>query len=835
MAYLGQRTFASFEKKVSGWGEIFEEDEEVFGDVFHEDKKNKEADELSINEFMFRGVKRTMRREGDHLYLSPFTEEDAEPFSQAGIDAEGYPYVIHNGRERFFAFVMLEIMNPEPGDSFTAHYMSDEGVELQVVIHTYNPPKPSIQVEETKLKDIEEEEFSLKGEPKDSALINFEGKPDDILFEEVPTHQWNSTGLKFYRRDGKPLTSSQVYVFIREQKKLGNQEFIDAFKPHIKGKDSQGTYPTFEIANSKYKYYGYSFDPEWGKKQEVTKEPEITKGDKKYIDREVYETAFVKVRTAEREKFTGIRLHDFPSPEGKNIKGKGAKIYNAGTPLTIVAYGNEDAPGWILVQTPDGQTGWIAQSWTVKAKTGDNSRYTLRYIEKGETVTDLLREIDGVVRDISYDNKLFANALWLLNKDNPDVYLNPSNYQKSLIDNAGKNAIDPWDREKRAILQSIEVKQGGQVKVPTKQTIDQMIASGQIQVRPDWVSAGVKTARIIEGLMTGIPIGIYEQAKDTVTGIWDLIKSIFTGEILDQLVELYNALWEMGWDDVKKLLWGLLGVDPDRFDEIWNGKNVTTARRYQELGEIIGRIIFEIVVTVFTGGAALAKYGAKIPALAKISTSLKKVKKIIPDDVADKLRKTEKATDKVDEAMVPPKKKPDLKETFNEKRAEFEKEFDKLKGTKAYKDKRKAKFEEYKGKKKGKNALDELEYNEKYDQLYKNREIGKIGEQVFEEFMGGYISPRKAVKTSKSNRFIDNIDEATGTAREIKTGKVKLTESIMKQIDKDIEINKFGRGGLNRIEWHFLDGADKAVLDYIESVRKKAGLSKSDFYYKVYE
>jgi len=153
--------------------------------------------------------------------------------------------------------------------------------------------------------------------------------------------------------------------------------------------------------------------------------------------------------------------------------------------------------------------------------------------------------------------------------------------------------------------------------------------------------------------MIGIPIGIYEQAKDTVTGIWDLIKSIFSGEILDQLVDLYNALFEMDWEDVKKMLWGLLGIDPDRFDEIWNSKNITTVKRYKFIGEIIGRLIFEIILMVFTGGAALAKYSAKIPALAKLATSLKKVDKVIPDETAEKLRKAEKTTDKVDEAVVP--------------------------------------------------------------------------------------------------------------------------------------------------------------------------------------
>src|SRR5690554_2048678 len=52
MAYLGQRTFASFEKKARGWGDFFEEDESsVFG--FKEDKDNYPAeDENTPNELI---------------------------------------------------------------------------------------------------------------------------------------------------------------------------------------------------------------------------------------------------------------------------------------------------------------------------------------------------------------------------------------------------------------------------------------------------------------------------------------------------------------------------------------------------------------------------------------------------------------------------------------------------------------------------------------------------------------------------------------------------------------------------------------------------------------
>ena len=71
---------------------------------------------------------------------------------------------------------------------------------------------------------------------------------------------------------------------------------------------------------------------------------------------------------------------------------------------------------------------------------------------------------------------------------------------------------------------------------------------------------------------------------------------------------------------------------------------------YKYFGEIIGRIIFEIVLAVFTGGAALAKFLGKIPALTKIVKALEKVDDIIP---SNPFKKTDGVVNKVDEAIVP--------------------------------------------------------------------------------------------------------------------------------------------------------------------------------------
>ncbi|HLP13265.1 MAG TPA: hypothetical protein VK177_15115, partial [Flavobacteriales bacterium] len=225
----------------------------------------------------------------------------------------------------------------------------------------------------------------------------------------------------------------------------------------------------------------------------------------KYVGKRVNETAFVKARTSERKKFKGVILH--PKPIGSS-KPENGKIYKGGTSMKILAYGNDENKGWIYVKMPDGQEGWISSDWITNAKEGDDKKYTLHYVEEGETATNLLQSIKGVQRDIGYDNKTFANAMYLLNKDNPDLVLDPALYKKSLDDNSYKNVVDPWDAEKRAIYQSMRIKQGGVIKIPTKETIDKMMTSGQIRTRPEWFNKGVKFGRIVEGLFVGIPIGI---------------------------------------------------------------------------------------------------------------------------------------------------------------------------------------------------------------------------------------------------------------------------------------------------------------------------------------
>jgi hypothetical protein len=463
-----------------------------------------------------------------------------------------------------------------------------------------------------------------------------------IAFEKDDSHRhkFNNTGYIFRRKDGKKLSSAEVYRYIRAQKQAGNEDFIRDFQV-MQSKDvkASGTEPpmfTIDKPSGRYKWYQYVFDPDWNKKEE-----KIPEGNEQWVGAKLNVKSIVPLQDRQDGKpFAGIVLHDTPSPydsgyqERRTEKGN---IILPGTELTLIAKGNNGAPGWVMVKTKSGDTGWIEQRYVLPVGEGYKVDFTLRYVKKGDNVESALGDIANLSRDIGSDNRAFAYVLWAMNRDNEGVYVDMEKYEKNR--GSWKDAFDPWYAEMRALYSSIEVRYGYVIKVPTPKGIHDMVNSGAVPTRPELVNLAIKGGRIVQGLLEGIPIGMYEQAKDTVTGLWDMIKSIFTGEILDMLVELYEALSNMTWDTFKTLILGMIGVDPAQFEEIWNATNITVEERYKFFGEIIGRIIFEIILAVVTGGAALGKVAAKVPALSKLMSKLGKVDKMLPDEALKKMKK----------------------------------------------------------------------------------------------------------------------------------------------------------------------------------------------------
>lgn len=655
MAYLGQRTFTSFEKKARGWGDFFEEEEFGQTRMFWENEENeikekkKEKQELSNNEFIFREVKRTMRREGERLYLSPFTGEDVEPFSQAGIDANGYPKVIHNDKEQSIAFIMLNIMTPEPGGSFTAHYINAEGIEIQTVTHTYNPIRTSIKDGETggHTEEKEKNASTIDSSLKDPSESISDEKPDEILFEKVPTHKWNSSGIKFYRRDGEPLSSGDVYKYITNQKKLGNQEFIDKFPRHIKGKDAEGTAPNFEIADSKYKYYNYSFDPEWGKKEEH--EP-TSDNYKDFKGEEVNQSGRI---SAER----GLRI--LKKPDSSNPDNKTENIIPYGADVTVIARSDKYSPGFVYVRDKNGNEGWVQSDWVLTNVKEDSRIY---HVKSGDRLDDIILSDPYYAENFKYetgnDRRTIVMAILLANKSRTGIYLEQTAHKPKI----GKMVFDSEFEENRMVYQTIRIKEGHNIELPSVAQIKQWQDEGKIGTRSDMANFMIEVGRSFEGFIEGVGYGFVMGAADLVTGIWDLIESIVTGSIIGDIADLIDMLSEMGAKEIFQLIGeAILGVSMEDFEKAWNNPN--PYKKWHFYGEVVGRIIFEVLIVILTGGGALAGKLGKLGKLNKIVDKMEDAKAVFNKKLGKKVDDLKKP-DKVDEAVVPPVVKKGKKDNF---------------------------------------------------------------------------------------------------------------------------------------------------------------------------
>jgi hypothetical protein len=89
----------------------------------------------------------------------------------------------------------------------------------------------------------------------------------------------------------------------------------------------------------------------------------------------------------------------------------------------------------------------------------------------------------------------------------------------------------------------------------------------------------------------------------------------------------------------------------------------------------------------------------------------------------------------------------------------------------------------------------------------------RAGENALRSSTGGVkqgFPPRPKQPGTRGYRHVDAFDEATGIAREAKTGFAKLTPFVQRQIDKDVA--SLAQGGVNGLEWHFYPSSASDTL-----------------------
>ncbi len=399
-----------------------------------------------------------------------------------------------------------------------------------------------------------------------------------------------------------------------------------------------------DVAHNKkgtgFYYMGYVFDPLIYEKLEAQKRE---KQNAKYLGAAANYAGFVGAEN-------GIILHTTPSPddpgyqEKRSGKNKADFIIGKNAPVTVLAEGNENFEGWVFVRSQSGEEGWIERRFLVKERTIEKKSAFASYsVKSGDTLEEVIEEYYATYPFATgNDKRTVALAIYLFNKNRPGagIYRDQQKYNSYVNswEGFGKGIADPWMKETRANYQSVELYAGGEILLPPKWYIDDMRKRGEVEKRPDFVNMVIEGGRVVQGFIDGVGEGFVDALVGAVEDIYNLIVDIFTGQIFSQLADMFKTLWDLGfegiWEAIKEF-----GVSTwEEMNAAWNNPNPYERGKY--FGEIIGMILFEVVIAILTAGiGTLVKNSARFGKLMKMLPGwMNKLKKIpVPDDASKHL------------------------------------------------------------------------------------------------------------------------------------------------------------------------------------------------------
>ena len=343
--------------------------------------------------------------------------------------------------------------------------------------------------------------------------------------------------------------------------------------------------------------------------------------------------------------------------------------------------------------------------------------------------------------------------------------------------------------------------EGTHIWMPSKAFLNSLkgvVSSGSItggteELTKQLKEEAVYTAAFIAGLIYGALESIYDVfagAIELIKMIWNVLESLFTGEIVKDAQTFWNQLKSI---DVSKL--------GEEFDKNWNNPDRWESGFFR--GRVAGYVILELLMLYFSFGIAtaikwtgkFAKIGAFIAKLGKVNDVIKAAQKLKMPNKVTALMKSKLGT-KAQKTGAKVLKGVDEAEEVG---AKVVKGVEKGKvavevylGSEEHLQKAAASFQKYLSRG-GKTYKTLEEYKGMYTRLTRNRMVGRLAEEEFQLIMKGQPKTywvKVGGKTVKRNvdNFLDNV------AREVKSGPLHLTPFIEQQILKDMELLKTVKG-----------------------------------------
>lgn len=348
-------------------------------------------------------------------------------------------------------------------------------------------------------------------------------------------------------------------------------------------------------------------------------------------------------------KDQGVFLRDKPLPEGDGSLKTGYLNQND---KAMVLHQNTET-GWCFVSNTLGQLGYVAASHLWVHLPEPDAQ--VKKIRSGETALEIAQNYyQGTFNRWGEDKRFLVNALVYANqKYNLNADSNGGNKQPA-INKANPN--DSWDKTKAIAGQYIWLPSAtyldtlkGQVSSGSYTYEAYQGALSVMEGAYKFVAYGLG---FVGGLVHGAIYNIYEKLADiaqSVVGLFQSFWKLVTGELWKDLKQMGDAIYKIISDPkqlkefMKELAQGLFGAILGKIAKLTSSNPWEAGHA---AGYLTGYVGVEILLAIFTGGAALltklAKLGKLGVIIGKVVGKAQALAKKVPNPFNRRKKKTGK-------------------------------------------------------------------------------------------------------------------------------------------------------------------------------------------------
>ena len=334
-----------------------------------------------------------------------------------------------------------------------------------------------------------------------------------------------------------------------------------------------------------------------------------------------------------------MQYTNWPS-EGKvgRVFSEGHKVYAVAdtnsTPIarlkanTLAYIEKVEGAGWLYITTDKGVSGYIAdfgyhvgkpKAIFVNEISPADPGASIYQIKGGDTALGIAGTQYAPYIRAGHDARYFIGVLAWANGGGSDS-------SKGIYHKGGKHVTN-WEDNwfSSSSWEEAGVRANYWIWIPTAsfaKGLENQITDGSLT---NGLWSKVKDiAEIIAGgaaFIAGLVVGAVSSIIDLVKGLAELpgimvklIRSIISGSIVSDVKSLLSSLSEMSLGELGAILAPSLGNVPKK----WNEGNLLEKWYYR--GKVVGYVLAEVLMLIFTGGATAAKIAAKVGKIGKLSS-----------------------------------------------------------------------------------------------------------------------------------------------------------------------------------------------------------------------